>query len=271
MGLREIGNTLLIAMQARPRSGTWARVAGDAMDLSLLGAAYTDRCAKKDRLSIAAASVAGITAMDVLAATQINRIKAQEKQASMLTASDLNGKSRDGAFHVRKSITINRPADELYQFWQNFENLPRFMIHLESVKDLGGGRSHWVTKAPAGEQVEWDAEITDDRPNKLIAWKSSKKTIVPNSGQVRFETAREGRGTFVQVQMEYSQPGGEIGRLIAKAFGDDPSQQVADALARFKQVMETGEVIRSDGSPQGYGQITQRPGQPMNGHERSKS
>ncbi|WP_406696340.1 SRPBCC family protein [Singulisphaera sp. Ch08] len=102
---------------------------------------------------------------------------------------------------VTGSITINRPAEELYRFWRNFENLPRIMTHLESVQVTGDRRSHWKAKAPVGSTVEWDAEITEDRPNELIAWRSLEGADVENSGAVRFVPAPGGRGTEVHVEM----------------------------------------------------------------------
>jgi uncharacterized membrane protein len=159
----------------------------------------------------------------------------------------------------------------MYTYWRNFENLPRFMYHLESVERLDERRSHWVAKGPAGTQVEWDAEITDDRPNELIAWRSLPDAQVPNSGMVRFEPGPAGRGTVVRVEIEYRPPGGALGKAVAKLFGEEPGQQVAGDLHRFKQVMETGEVVVSEGSPHGFGQKQQKPAQPLgNGEKRGE-
>jgi uncharacterized membrane protein len=163
---------------------------------------------------------------------------------------------------VKKSITINSSPETVYQFWRNFENLPRFMYHLESVRMTGDGRSHWVAKAPAGSTVEWDAEMTEDRPNELISWRSLEGASVENSGTVRFERGPGGRGTVVRVELNYDPPGGAVGAGIAKLFGEEPEQQIKDDLRRFKQVIETGEVVRSDGSLQGTGAVAQQPGQP---------
>jgi len=152
---------------------------------------------------------------------------------------------------VEKSVTINRPAEELYSFWRNFENLPRFMDHLESVRVEGMGRSHWVAKAPAGTTVEWDAEIYNEKENELIAWRSLEGADVDNAGSVRFEAAPEGRGTTVRVSLKYDPPGGLIGSTFAKLFGEEPSQQIEEDLRRFKQVMEAGETPTTEGQPSG--------------------
>ncbi len=140
---------------------------------------------------------------------------------------------------VEKSVEINRPPEELYRFWRNFENLPRFMNHLESVKVTGEGRSHWVAKAPAGRTVEWDAEIYNEKENELIAWRSLEGADVDNAGSVRFEPSADGRGTTVRVTLKYDPPAGKLGSLVAKLFGEEPSQQIDEDLERFKQVMET--------------------------------
>ena len=145
-------------------------------------------------------------------------------------------------------MTINRSPEEIYHFWRDFQNLPRFMDHLESVDVLDERRSHWRAKAPAGKTVEWDAEIIEDRPNELIAWRSLENADVPNTGSVRFVPAPGGRGTEVHVELKYDPPGGAVGVAIAKLFGEEPNQQVATDLRRFKQVMETGEVVQSDAS-----------------------
>ena len=153
-----------------------------------------------------------------------------------------------GAIPVNKSIVVNAEAEELYQFWHDFENLPRFMRHLESVTVLDGRRSHWKATGPAGTTVEWDAEIIDDRPNELIAWRSVEGADVANAGTVRFRPAPGGRGTEVTVELEYDPPGGVVGKTIAKLFREEPGQQVHDDLRAFKQVMEVGEVVLSDAS-----------------------
>lgn len=153
---------------------------------------------------------------------------------------------------VEKTLTINKPAAELYRFWHDFENLPHFMKHLKSVKAYDTKRSHWVTSGPLDATVEWDADITDDRENELIAWKSVAGADVDNSGSIRFQPASHDRGTEVKVVTEYKPPGGAIGAAIAKLFGESPEQQLGDDLRRFKMLMETGEIATTEGQPQGH-------------------
>jgi uncharacterized membrane protein len=162
-----------------------------------------------------------------------------------------------------KSVTINRPRDEVYKFWRDFGNLPTFMQHLVSVTPNGNGRSQWVAKAPAGATVEWTAEVVEDRAGSLISWRSLAGSDVQNEGSVRFADAPADRGTEVRVELSYDAPAGSAGVLVAKLFGEEPAQQLRDDMRRFKQVMETGEVVRSDGSLEGAGQgvSKQRPAQ----------
>ncbi|MBD2102114.1 SRPBCC family protein [Leptolyngbya sp. FACHB-261] len=152
---------------------------------------------------------------------------------------------------VEKTVTINRPVEELYRFWHNFENLPTFMKHLQSVKVIDAKRSHWVAKAPLDNQVEWDADIIKEEENHLIAWASVEGADIDNSGFVRFQPAPAGRGTEVKVVIEYNMPGGTVGAAIAKLFGEEPEQQVGDDLRRFKQLMEAGEIATTEGQPSG--------------------
>lgn len=149
------------------------------------------------------------------------------------------------------TVTINRPVDDVFRFWRNFENLPRFMKHLESVRVQDRNRSHWVAKAPAGRTVQWDAEIINEAENELIAWRSLDGAGVANAGSVRFESLPGGRGTKVKVNLEYKPPAGKLGFALAKLFGEEPQQQVDDDLRRFKQVMEAGEIATTDGQPSG--------------------
>ena len=152
---------------------------------------------------------------------------------------------------VEKAVTINRSPEELYRFWSNFENLPRFMSHLESVRDTGQGRSHWVAKAPAGTTVEWDAEVFNIKANELIAWRSLEGADVDSAGSVRFERAPGGRGTEVRVSLKYDPPGGALGAVFARLFGEEPAQQIEEDLRHFKQAMEAGEAPTTKGQPSG--------------------
>lgn len=154
---------------------------------------------------------------------------------------------------VEKAVTINRSPEELYSFWRNFENLPRFMGHLESVRVTGEKSSHWVAKAPAGSTVEWDAEIYNEKEGELIAWRTLENADVASAGSVHFEQAGSGRGTIVRVVLKYDPPAGKLGAFVARLFGENPEQQIDEDLRRFKQLIETGEVATTEGQSSGRG------------------
>ena len=153
--------------------------------------------------------------------------------------------------HVEESITINRPVHEIYRFWRNFENLPRFMQHLESVAVREGGISHWAAKGPAGIPVEWDARVINEVENKVIAWQSLEGSTVATAGSVNFEETP--RGTVVRVHFQYDPPGGKLGAAVARLFGEEPNLQVRDDLRRLKQLLEAGEIATIKGQPSGRG------------------
>jgi uncharacterized membrane protein len=243
LGAREIVSGIGILARPRPTRWLWARVAGDAVDLALLAGAFNTRKTKRERVGGAIAAVAGVTALDVLLSRRLSR-------------DDGSRTGHGGAIHVSKSMVVNRPADEVYRFWRDIENLPRFMNHLESVRVTGDQMSHWVAKAPAGKSVEWDAEILVDRPNEEIAWRSLEGADIFNSGSVRFKAMPGGRGTKVDVELEYVPPGGMIGAVMAKVFGEEPEQQVREDLRRFKQIIETGEAPTTEGQSSGTRSLT---------------
>jgi uncharacterized membrane protein len=154
-----------------------------------------------------------------------------------------------GGVHVEHSALIMKPAEELYRFWRQFDNLAQFMRHVHSVSVVNDLRSHWVVEGPFGN-VEWDAEIIHDVPNETIAWKSLANADVDNSGSVRF-IPRGADATEVKVVIDYIPPAGVFGATIAKLFGESPEQQIREDLRRFKQLMETGEIPTTEGQPHG--------------------
>ena len=161
--------------------------------------------------------------------------------------------SKPGAngVQVRDVVTINKSPEELYAFWRDFTNLPKFMNHLESVTVQDDKRSHWVAKAPLGRTASWDADIINETPNRLIAWQSVPGSGIASAGSVRFEPAMGGRGTEVRISLDYNPPAGVVGATVAKLFGEEPQIQVAEDLRRFKNLMETGETPTIEGQPVG--------------------
>jgi uncharacterized membrane protein len=144
--------------------------------------------------------------------------------------------------NVLESVTINRSITEMYRFWRNLENLPQFMRHLVSVEKLTDTISRWRAKGPAGVTVEWEAEVYNEVPDKLIAWRSLEGSSVISAGSVNFDDAGPGRGTRVTVHLQYSPPGGKLGAKIARLFGADAETEIREDLRRFKRLLEAGEV-----------------------------
>jgi uncharacterized membrane protein len=171
------------------------------------------------------------------------------KQSTIQQAQEAIGINK--SIKVEKTVTINKPADELYRFWHDFENLPTFMKHLKSVTVQNDKRSHWIANAPLDNSVEWDADILEDRENEFISWASVEGADVENSGFIRFKKAPGDRGTEVKVVLEYSPPGGALASVFAKLFGEEPEQQIGDDLRRFKMLMEAGEIATTEGQPKG--------------------
>lgn len=232
MGLCKMATGIGILSQRNRAAWLWARVAGDAVDLAVLGKTLASPGADASRTKAALASVVGVAAMDLKTAIELSQHDPDVAEQGI---------------HVLSAITVNRPREDVYAFWRDFEHLPLFMSHLESV-EVHGSRSTWRAKGIAEITFQWDAELVADQPNECIAWRSCAGTHVPNQGSVRFLDAPGGRGTEVRVELRYDPPAGKVGAQFAKLFGKEPGQEVAGDLRRFKQVIETGEVLHSDAS-----------------------
>jgi uncharacterized membrane protein len=232
LGVRELTCGLGLLSETRPAAWAWARVAGDVMDLALLGYAWRDDPPSAERALSIAGSVVGVTLVDVQTAYALGR--------------DGSAPLAHGV-RVRQGITLERSPDEVYAFFRRLENLPTFMYHLQSVTE-SNGRSRWVANGPAGMSVAWDAEIVEDRPGTCIAWRSLPGADVENHGRVDFRPGPGGRGTELVVELSYDPPAGALGATLAKWLGREPSQEISADLRRLKQVLETGEVIQSDAS-----------------------
>jgi uncharacterized membrane protein len=232
-GGRELAAGIGILSQRRPDGWLWGRVAGDAVALTTLGTAFVSSDSNRKRLTVATAAVAGITALDIYCGQQMNQI---EKYGRRSLSSDIG---------AERSIVIDRSPEEVYRFWQNFENFPKFMRHVEAVQRTGDRRSHWRVTAPAGGTVEWDAEIVEDRPNSLIVWRTLGEADVDMVGSVTFDPAPGGRGTIVRVETEYASPGGTFAADAARLLGEEQEQQLYDDLRRLKQLIETGVITQS--------------------------
>ena len=152
---------------------------------------------------------------------------------------------------IDRSITINAGRAQVYEFWRNLENLPRFMKHVQCVKQQDALHSHWIVEGPAGQLMEWDAEIINEIPNELLAWRSLPGASVNNAGTVRFEHATAGRGTKLSVSLQYEPPAGQVGVVLAKLLGKEPEVEVDGELHRLKNIIEAGEIPTSSGQPTG--------------------
>lgn len=164
------------------------------------------------------------------------------------TGIDTTPRAAAKGIHLKRSITVDRPIDEVYRYWKDFENLPRFMTHITSVEYRGDGITHWVAREGRFE-LEWDARITEDEPDRRIAWRSLRGADVRNEGSVEFREAPGGRGTEVHVELRYTPPGGETAMMLAPLFRMVSNRQLGDELRRFKQMIETGEIATSRRRP----------------------
>ncbi|RAO20824.1 hypothetical protein GUI43_00264 [Micromonospora noduli] len=268
VGARELVHAAGLLTSRRKSVWAWTRVVGDAMDLASLGVAIAHRSGRpRRRLVAVTGAVVGITVVDLLTAVQATRAK---KIGSAPTA---RGSREGGPMELTATTTIRKPPPKVYAFWRDLGNLPTFMAHLEQIRTTGDRTSHWSASAPFGTNVEWDAEIVDEAPGEKIAWRSTGNADVPNAGTVRFVPAPDGVSTEVHVVLSYDIPGGAVGKAVAKYFGEEPHQQLDDDLRRLKQVLETGQVVRSEGAPWGKRarkEFPQRPAQPLSDSELAK-
>jgi uncharacterized membrane protein len=230
----------------------WGRAGSDVLHLSLLGPTLRRRDAGWPRRLGATVFVAGCLGLDLYAAASRTR--------------------RQPVMDLTAATTVARSPQEIYEIWRDLERLPTFMTHLEEVSAAGDGMTHWRASAPFGRTVQWDAQTVEDRPGERIAWRSTGGDI-GNEGTVEFRPAPGGRGTEVHVRLRYAVPAGPVGAAVARYFGQEPHQQLDDDLRRFKQVAETGEVVRSDGAPGGKRarrEFPQHPAQPLTDQELEK-
>ena len=243
LGVREIASGLGILTQPKPAPWLWARVGGDAMDLALLRRALSSPRADHNRVTAATAAVAGIAAVDALCGTRLTGDGAlHQGQASPLQVQE------SGEVHATAAVTVNAPLAEVYAFWEDFRNLPRFMGEFASVEVSDDRRSRWSLTAPAGITLAWEVEIIDATPNQRIAWQTAPGTALDTSGEIRFRTAPGGRGTEVVFDAMFSPPGGELGRKIASFFAEALGTKIGSDLRRCKQLVELGEIVHSDDS-----------------------
>jgi uncharacterized membrane protein len=239
VGMREIAAGIGLLSDPKPTGFAVARVAGDVMDLAMLANALSTPENDRGRTALATAAVIGVGLLDAFAseelATTVPKVMHPAKET--------------GSLRIRRSVTVNRPVEEVYAFWHNFENLPQFMKHLDTVRNTGERRSRWKARTPADmTAVEWDVELVEDRANELIAWRTLGISEITGTGRVQFVVAPGGRGTEVHAEFEYSPPGGRVSAAVARFFRDVPGVTFENDLYLLKQILETGEVVQSDSS-----------------------
>jgi uncharacterized membrane protein len=241
-GVRELAIGVGLLSQRNPVPWLWSRVVGDVMDLAVLATGLRRGNPTRGRAAFSFATVAGVLALDALAASHLTRHAGHPLVSGVAAPTDL---------YFETSIATTKPPDECYRFWRNIQNLPRFMDSLESVQALDERRFHWVAKGPAATTLEWDCEITEDRPGAALAWRTLNGAQVPNAGSVIFEAAPHGRGTIVRLSIHYRPVGGRLTAALARLLRQDPQTQVREDLRRFKQLLESGELATTHGQPTG--------------------
>lgn len=152
---------------------------------------------------------------------------------------------------IEGSTTIYRSVEEVYRFYRDFDNFPRYMKHLDSVTELGPDRSHWVVSLPAGRKLEWDAQIVEDKENELIRWRSLDGADIQHHGEARFVRAPGDRGTEIHLRWKYLPPAGGVGAVIGKLANIFTESTLREELHRLKQILEAGEIATTEGQPSG--------------------
>ena len=188
LGFRQVACGVGMLTNPRSAPGLWMRVSGDVLGMASL--VRDEGTSGGLRSAVEMATTVGVATCDVMCARA-------------------NGVMTDGEPHAIRysdAVTINKPPRECYQYWRDIENFPNIFPQLKSVRNTGENHSHWIAQGPGDTEIAWDAEITEDLPNEQLAWRSLPGAAVPNSGSVRFEAARGGRGTVLRVRMVYDAP-----------------------------------------------------------------
>jgi uncharacterized membrane protein len=238
VGLRELTSGVGLLTQQEPKPWLWSRVAGDAMDLALIGSACRSSNPDRGRALGALGVVAAISAIDVAVSL---------RESSRQSSTNRSALSEPLLEHT---VAVLKAPEECYAFWRELSNLSKISETIESVTSLGDRRSHWVMKGLGSTRIEWDSEITEDRPGQGLAWRSLPGSDVTHAGAVRFAPAPGNRGTHVTVTMHY-RGAGQAGRALSQLLGRNPNSTVREDLRRFKSLMEAGEIPTTVGQPSG--------------------
>jgi len=241
LGAREIASGVAILAQKRPAPlALHARVAGDLVDLGLMGAAWNARRTDRTRLAIGAAAVLGVTALDVVCSQKLRASRAARP------------------IELHASVAVQRTPEELYKFWRELSNLPRVLSHVEAIETYEGGRFRVQGKRVAGRELSWDAQIIDDIPNEQFTWSSTTSAPLASRGQVSFRPLGGDRGTSLQLSLRFEPRPGTVASTLLHMLGDAPEQLLKAELRRFKQWIETGELATTEGQPSGKRSLVSR-------------
>lgn len=214
----------------RTNLGRWERIGSVAAGAGLLYLAGRQARFRRGSQMVGA----GLVARGVTGVCAVKHALVGDPEAASDTKRQLGG---DAGIHVRESVIIGRPVEEVYAFWRDFDNLSRFLSHVERVEELDERRSHWVVRGPGNLRFEWDAEIISDDRDELLSWKSIGTPDVVSAGSVIFRSIGSEQ-TQVAVHFQYAPPGGRVGRGIAALLGQDPNTQVRDDLQKLKHLLE---------------------------------
>lgn len=253
IGTRELISGAGILMRPHKPGWLWSRVAGDAMDLVLIGLAARRHATQpraqsrapdtSRRFGMLSAALAGISVLDLLVAW--------DHTARLRHVPAVPVKDRTGVLHVKKSLDVNCSPEKCYRFWRDVENFPRFMPHVERVEPIDATHSNWQVRGPFRQTFQWRAALTSDIPGQQLGWQTTSGSEVTHTGVVRFSPAPGHRGTRVELEFTFHPPLGKAGVMLARLTGEEPSQQLSEDLRRFKQLIETGEIPTTIGQPAG--------------------
>ncbi|HEY0686429.1 MAG TPA: SRPBCC family protein [Steroidobacter sp.] len=235
-GMRELVSGVGLLSGRAPATFAMSRVVGDVMDLALLGASLRSPDSNPTRVAATATAVASVAALDLYASkVDVRSSFAEATQDVPITA----------------SLMINSPPEQVYAYWRKLENLPRFMTHLDSVKELDEKTSEWLAHAPGGVKLQWRSEIVEDEPGRFISWNTCPGSQINHCGSVRFESPPGGKGTLLKIEIYYGLPGGPMAAKVGQLISNGPEAMVMEDLRRLKQLIETGEIATTRGQPSG--------------------
>lgn len=158
-----------------------------------------------------------------------------------------------GPTEVRRSVTVGRPADELYEAWRDPDTFSRVVSHVAEVTELDEDRLRWTVSAPRGREVSWETRVVETVPGEFVRWETPADATVPNEGSVRFRPAPGDRGTTVTLSLKFDPPGGALGAAALERLDIVPEALAGTVLDRFKSLVETGEISTLEGNPSARG------------------